>query len=64
MAESVREFFEGLYRRYPFADEGVSQFRQLRLEVGDLSQEWGGGLWWGDREAVTVRGARAQTCER
>src|SRR3954452_6934241 len=56
--ERSREFFEGLYRRYPFADEGIRQFRRLRLEVGDLSKEWGGGFWWGDRDAVTVRGAQ------
>jgi len=52
----AREFFEGLFARYPFTPAACRLFRRLRLEVGDLSREWGGGFWWGDRDLVTLRG--------
>lgn len=54
----VRRWFEGLFRRYAFTADAVGYFRGLRLEAGDLSAEWGGGFWWGDRGLVQVRGAQ------
>ena len=54
----VRAWFEGLFRRYPFTHRAMAYFRTLRLEAGDLSAEWGGGLWWGDLRMVQVRGCQ------
>jgi hypothetical protein len=54
----VRSWFEDLYRRYAFTHQAIEYFRTLRLEAGDLSAEWGGGFWWGDRRLVQVRGAQ------
>jgi hypothetical protein len=54
----VRDWFEALFRRYAFTHQAVEYFRTLRLEAGDLSQEWGGGFWWGDRRLVQVRGCQ------
>jgi hypothetical protein len=54
----VRAWFEGLFRRYAFTHQAIEYFRTLRLEAGDLSQEWGGGLWWGDLRMVQVRGCQ------
>lgn len=54
----AREWFEDLFRRHPFTSEACEFFRTLRLEVGDLSREWGGGFWWGDRNLVQVRGCQ------
>ncbi len=56
--ERARAWFEALFTRYPFTAEACHEFRALRLEVGDLSREWGGGFWWGDRGLVTVRGCQ------
>jgi hypothetical protein len=56
--DRAREWFEGLFDRYPFAPRARAFFRSLRLEVGDLSREWGGGFWWGDRNLVQVRGSQ------
>src|SRR5436190_14871165 len=58
--ERAREWFEGLFGRHPFAPQARAFFRTLRLEVGDLSGEWGGGFWWGDRNLVTVRGCQEE----
>jgi hypothetical protein len=57
-ADTVRAWFEGLFRRFDFTHEAITYFRSLRLEAGDLSAEWGGGFWWGDRQLVQVRGAQ------
>jgi hypothetical protein len=57
-AATVRAWFEDLFRRFDFTHESVTYFRSLRLEAGDLSAEWGGGFWWGDRRLVQVRGAQ------
>lgn len=57
-AATARAWFEDLFRRFDFTHEAVSYFRTLRLEAGDLSAEWGGGFWWGDRRLVQVRGAQ------
>lgn len=54
----VRDWFEGLFRRYPFTHQAIEYFRTLRLEAGDLSAAWGGGFWWGDRGLIQVRGAQ------
>src|SRR5688500_17013939 len=54
----VRAWVEGLFRRYHFTNLAIEYFRTLRLEAGDLSQEWGGGFWWGDRRLVQVRGCQ------
>jgi hypothetical protein len=54
----VRTWFEDLFRRYDFTHQAITYFRTLRLEAGDLSAEWGGGFWWGDRRLVQVRGAQ------
>ena len=54
----VRPWFEDLFRRYAFTHQAIAYFRTLRLEAGDLSQEWGGGLWWGDLRMVQVRGCQ------
>lgn len=54
----VRAWFEDLFRRYAFTHQAIEYFRTLRLEAGDLSQEWGGGFWWGDRRLVQVRGCQ------
>jgi len=54
----ARAWFEGLFGRYPFTPRAQAFFRSLRLEVGDLAREWGGGFWWGDRGLVTVRGCQ------
>jgi hypothetical protein len=54
----VRNWFENLFRRYAFTHQAIAYFRSLRLEAGDLSAEWGGGFWWGDRGLVQVRGAQ------
>ncbi len=54
----VRAWFEDLFRRYDFTHQAIQYFRTLRLEAGDLSQEWGGGLWWGDLRMVQVRGCQ------
>jgi hypothetical protein len=56
--DAVRAWFEDLYRRYAFTHQAIEYFRTLRLEAGDLSAEWGGGFWWGDRRLVQVRGAQ------
>ena len=55
---AVRSWFEQLFARHPFANDAIDYFRGLRLEAGDLSQEWGGGFWWGDQRLVQVRGAQ------
>lgn len=55
---AVRDWFEGLFRRYAFTHQAMAYFRTLRLEAGDLSAEWGGGYWWGDQRLVQVRGAQ------
>jgi hypothetical protein len=55
---AVRDWFEALFRRYAFTHQAVAYYRTLRLEAGDLSQEWGGGFWWGDRRLVQVRGCQ------
>jgi hypothetical protein len=55
---AVRAWFEALFRRYDFTAEAIRYFRSLRLEAGDLTAEWGGGFWWGDRGLVQVRGAQ------
>lgn len=57
-AATVRAWFEDLFRRYDFTHQAITYFRSLRLEAGDLSGEWGGGFWWGDRGLVQVRGAQ------
>jgi hypothetical protein len=54
----VRAWFEDLFRRYDFTHQSMEYFRSLRLEAGDLSAEWGGGFWWGDRRLVQVRGCQ------
>jgi hypothetical protein len=54
----VRAWFEELFRRYHFTHQAIRYFRTLRLEAGDLSAEWGGGFWWGDRRLVQVRGCQ------
>ena len=54
----VRAWFEDFFRRYDFTHQSIEYFRTLRLEAGDLSQEWGGGFWWGDRRLVQVRGCQ------
>ncbi|MCC7368286.1 MAG: hypothetical protein IT306_07685 [Chloroflexi bacterium] len=56
--DTARAWFEALFRRYDFTYQAISYFRTLRLEAGDLSAEWGGGFWWGDRGLVQVRGAQ------
>ncbi|MGE3269619.1 MAG: hypothetical protein AB7P40_12790 [Chloroflexota bacterium] len=56
--ETARAWFENLFRRFDFTHQAVTYFRSLRLEAGDLSAEWGGGFWWGDRGLVQVRGAQ------
>ena len=57
-APAVRAWFDDLFGRYGFSAPAVSFFRTLRLEAGDLSQEWGGGFWWSDQRLVQVRGAQ------
>src|SRR5918997_5305162 len=54
----VRAWFEDLFQRYHFTHQAIEYFRTLRLEAGDLSAEWGGGFWWGDRRLVQVRGCQ------
>ncbi len=56
--QAVLRWFEELCERHPFTDQARAFFRTLRLEAGDLSAEWGGGFWWGDRRLVQVRGAQ------
>jgi hypothetical protein len=56
--DAVREWFGALFKRYPFTPEAIRYFLTLRLEAGDLSGEYGGGFWWGDRRLVQVRGAQ------
>ena len=56
--DAVRAWFEDLFRRFHFTHQAIACFRSLRLEAGDLSAEWGGGFWWGDRGLVQVRGAQ------
>src|SRR5687768_1440512 len=56
--DAVRAWFEDLFQRYPFTRQATEYFRTLRLEAGDLSAEWGGGFWWGDRRLVQVRGCQ------
>jgi hypothetical protein len=55
---AVRAWFEGLWRRRPFAEEAVAYFRGLRLEIGTLDEPLGGGYWFGDRGLVMLRGAQ------
>ncbi|MBV8717470.1 MAG: hypothetical protein JOZ65_20605 [Chloroflexi bacterium] len=56
--DDARDWFEGLFGRQPFADEAVTYFRTLRLEVGTLDEPMGGGYWFGDRQLVMVRGTQ------
>lgn len=56
--EDVRGWFEGLWRRYSFAEEALAYFRSLRLEIGTLAEPLGGGFWFGDRGLVMLRGAQ------
>jgi len=56
--DDARAWFEGLWRRQPFAPEAVAYFRTLRLEVGTLDAPMGGGYWFGDRKLVMVRGTQ------
>ena len=56
--DTVRSWFEDLFQRYHFTHQACEYFRTLRLEAGDLSAEWGGGFWWGDRRLVQVRGCQ------
>jgi hypothetical protein len=54
--EDVREWFEAFWAGRPFASAAVSYFRTLRLEIGTLDEEMGGGYWFGDRGLVMLRG--------
>jgi hypothetical protein len=56
--DAARAWFEGLWRRRPFATEAIDYFRTLRLEVGTLDAEMGGGYWFGDRQLVMLRGVQ------
>jgi hypothetical protein len=56
--DDAREWFEELWRRWPFTTEAVEYFRTLRLEVGTLDEPMGGGYWFGDRKLVMVRGTQ------
>jgi len=56
--EAVRTWFEGLWRRQPFAPEAIDYFRTLRLEMGTVDEPLGGGFWFGDRGLVLLRGAQ------
>jgi hypothetical protein len=56
--DAVRAWFRDLFRRYPFTSDAIRYFETLRLEAGDLSSEYGGGFWWGDKRLVQVRGAQ------
>jgi hypothetical protein len=59
-SDVVHAWFEDLFRRYDFTHQAMEYFRSLRLEAGDLSAEWGGGFWWGDRRLVQVRGCQEE----
>ena len=54
----VDEWFEGLFRRVPFAEAAVEYFRGLRREMGTVDEPLGGGYWFGDRGLVLLRGAQ------
>jgi hypothetical protein len=54
----AREWFESLWGRYPFTDDAIAHFRTQRLEMGTVTEELGGGFWFGDRGLVLLRGAQ------
>jgi hypothetical protein len=56
--DDVRAWFEGLFRRVPFTPAAVAYFRGLRLEMGTVAEDLGGGYWFGDRGLVMLRGAQ------
>lgn len=56
--ELVRAWFEGLWRRVPFADEAVALFGTLRLEMGTVDEPLGGGYWLAEANLVLLRGAQ------
>jgi len=56
--DAARAWFRDLFTRYDFTADAIRYFETLRLEAGDLSGEYGGGFWWGDRRLVQVRGAQ------
>ena len=56
--DAVHAWFEGLFRRVPFAAEAVVYFRGLRREMGTVEAPLGGGYWFGDRGLVLLRGAQ------
>ena len=56
----VRAWFEAFWERYAFTPEAIEYFRTLRLEIGTLDEEMGGGYWFGDRGLVMLRGNQAE----
>lgn len=56
--DDVRAWFEEFFTRHPFDAEAVEYFRTLRLEIGTLDEEMGGGYWFGDRNLVMLRGTQ------
>jgi hypothetical protein len=57
---AARAWFETLWQQAPIAAEAVAYFRGLRLEIGTLEQEMGGGYWFGDRNLVLLRGTQQE----
>ena len=58
--EDVLAWFSAFWLRWPFAAPAVEYFRTLRLEIGTLDEEMGGGYWFGDRGLVMLRGNQAE----
>ncbi len=56
----ARAWFEDLWRRQPFETKAIAYFRTLRLEVGSLDEDLGGGYWFGDRNLVMLRGTQSE----
>jgi hypothetical protein len=58
--DDVRDWFEAFWQSRPFDEEAIRYFRTLRLEIGTLDEEMGGGYWFGDRGLVMLRGNQAE----
>jgi hypothetical protein len=56
--DDAGQWFEALWKRKAFDARAIDYFRTLRLEIGTLDAEMGGGYWFGDRNLVLLRGVQ------
>ncbi len=54
----ARAWIEEFLARQPYTASARALFRTLHFEIGDLSQEHGGGYWWAEKRMVQLRGCQ------